>query len=432
LRDTGVQFASLAKRLAWLYGRTSGAVRWGLGRMERLLAALGHPERRFEVVHVAGTNGKGSVAALCAQALTGSVRVGLYTSPHLVRFGERIRVDGAPVADDVLASLLDRLLPLVEATDATFFEATTALAFLAFAEIGVDVAVVEVGLGGRLDATNVVTPRVAVVTAIDYDHQDVLGHTLEEIASEKAGIFKRNVPAVVGEPRRSLRPVFEDAARRVNAPLVFVDDVAAVECVDMALTGTRGRLRTSGWGSLEVDLPLVGEHQARNALVAAEALAQLPAAWRPTAAALLERWRRVRWPGRFEVVPRVPSGWWIFDVAHNSASIDALVATLQRVAPPRPWVAVLGVLADKDWRAIVRRLAPAVDELICVLPPSAPPARRWDPHEAATFAAALGVCARAAPFEAALADAERAGATAIVTGSFTTVGDARIRLGWDP
>lgn len=431
MREVAAPSLPWAERVARLYRRTRGGVRWGLERIQALLAAAGHPERRFAALHIAGTNGKGSVAALCAAALSEVGRVGLYTSPHLVRFEERIRVDGAPIDPDVLSKLLDRLESPIEETGATFFEATTALAFLAFAEVGVDIAVVEVGLGGRLDATNVIRPEVSVVTSIDYDHQEFLGDTLEAIAAEKAGIFKPGTPAIVGEPRASLRPVFLDAAHRVGAPVTFVDDVGAVESVAVSLDGTHTRLRTSEWGIVTIRLPLVGEHQARNALIAAEALARLPAAWRPSASIVAERWRHIRWPGRFEVVPRA-GGWWVFDVAHNPASIEALVRTLRRTSPPRPWVAVVGILGDKDWRSMVARLAPLMDELLCVAAPSAPPERQWDPAVAAETARSLGARARALSFDDALTYADATAATAIVTGSFTTVGDSRRALGLDP
>src|SRR5690606_5675739 len=182
----------------WLFARTSGGIRWGLERTEELLAGVGDPHRHFRSVLIGGTNGKGSVAALCDSVLREAAggRIGLYTSPHLVSFSERIRVDGVPVADDVLAAAAARLRASIERTGASFFEATTAMALLAFADAGVEMAVVEVGLGGRLDATNLLTPLVTAVTNVARDHEEYLGDDLAGIAREKGGIFKEGVPAL--------------------------------------------------------------------------------------------------------------------------------------------------------------------------------------------------------------------------------------------
>src|ERR1700741_4406771 len=187
---------------AWLFARPAGGIRWGLERTQELLAGVGDPHRRFRTIHVAGTNGKGSASALCDAALRAAhpgLTVGLYTSPHLVSFAERIRIGGRPAERELLLTCEARLREAIERSGATFFEATTAIAFLCFAEAGVDVAVVEVGLGGRVDATNVVAPDAVAVTNIARDHVEYLGDSLEEIAAEKAGTFKPGVPAVTGE-----------------------------------------------------------------------------------------------------------------------------------------------------------------------------------------------------------------------------------------
>src|SRR3954469_9264239 len=235
---------------AWLFARPTGGIRWGLERTEGLLGGVGDPHRRFRSLHVAGTKGKGSVSALCDAALRAadaSRSVGLYTSPHLVSFDERIRVGGRPVERELLLACEARLRPDIERTGATFFEATTAIAFLCFAEAGVDVAVVEGGLGGRLDSTNVLEPVACAVTNVARDHTEYLGESLEEIAAEKAGIFKPGVPAVVGEREPAQLGVLRGRARDAGAPVVVLDEVSSVEDVHVALEGTRFRLQSARW-----------------------------------------------------------------------------------------------------------------------------------------------------------------------------------------
>src|SRR5215216_213123 len=208
---------------AWLFARPTGGIRWGLERTLELLAGVGDPHRRFRSLHVGGTNGKGSVAALCDAALRAadpSRTVGLYTSPHLVSFDERIRIGGRTVERELLLACEARLRPEIERTGASFFEATTAIAFLCFAEAGVEAAVVEVGLGGRLDSTNVLEPEACAVTNVARDHTEYLGETLEEIAAEKAGIFKPGVPAVIGERDPHIRSVLAERAHAAGASSV--------------------------------------------------------------------------------------------------------------------------------------------------------------------------------------------------------------------
>ncbi|HEX2188890.1 MAG TPA: Mur ligase family protein, partial [Longimicrobiaceae bacterium] len=337
--------------LAWLYGRTTGGIRWGLERTEELLAGVGDPHRRFRALHVGGTNGKGSVAALCEAALREAApgrRVGAYTSPHLVRFAERIRVDGAPADDALLARCVERLRPDIERTGATFFEAATAVGFLCFAEAGVEVAVVEVGLGGRLDATNVLSPVATAVTNVARDHTEYLGGTREEIAREKAGIWKAGVPAVTAEADPGALGVLRDRAAAVGAPFWALDEAAAVEDVRVSAAGTAFRLRSAAWGGRDVRTRLVGAHQARNAALAAELLARLPAELRPGWEAVERGFAAARWPGRFQV-EEVRGTTFVLDVAHNPAGVAALAATLDAVELPRPLVLVAGILSDKDW-----------------------------------------------------------------------------------
>lgn len=418
---------------AWLFSRTTGGIRFGLERTEALLAGAGDPHRRFRAVHVAGTNGKGSVSALCESVLRTAhpgLRTGMYTSPHLVSFTERIRIGGRPISVGALADAEARLRPEVERLGATFFEATTALAFLCFAEAGVDVAVVEVGLGGRLDSTNVVEPMATAVTNVALDHVEYLGGTLEEIAWEKGGIFKPGVPAVIGETAPGPLAVLCHRADEAGAPRVEVDAHRAVSDVRVSLEGTRFRLDSERWGSREVRIPLVGAHQARNAAVAAELLAALPEDVRPSWEAVEAGFAAVRWAGRMQVV-RQRGATWILDVAHNPAGVAALTASLDAVDPPRPVVLIAAVLADKAWAAMLPPLLARADAAILTVADSAPAERRWDP-EAVARSLDAPVPLRVIPSLAdALMRAETLApyGTLLVTGSVHTVGDALAALG---
>ncbi len=420
---------------AWLFARPTGGIRWGLERTRELLAGVGDPHRRFRSLHVGGTNGKGSVSALCDAALRAADpgrTVGLYTSPHLVSFDERIRVGGRPVDRELLLACEARLRPDIERTGASFFEATTAIAFLCFAEAGVEAVVAEVGLGGRLDSTNVLTPEACAVTNVALDHTEYLGASLQAIAAEKAGIFKPGVPAVTGEREPAPLGVLRSAARDAGAPLVVLDEVASVGEVQVALEGTRFRLESARWGSRELRIPLIGAHQARNAALAAELLGILPDDLRPEWSAIEAGFAAVRWPGRMQV-ERVRGTTWVLDVAHNAAGVAALAATLDGLDLPQPVVLVTAILKDKDWAEMLPPLLARSDAAVLTVAPSSPPARRWEPASAAEQAGVFsGVPLRIIPdFAAALQRAETMAphGTVLVTGSVHTVGDALLELG---
>ncbi len=418
---------------AWLFARTTGGIRFGLERTEELLAGADHPHRRFRALHVAGTNGKGSVSALCESVLRAAHpgrTIGLYTSPHLVSFAERIRIGGRAIGLDRLAEAEARLRPEVERLEATFFEATTALAFLAFADAGADLAVVEVGLGGRLDSTNVVDPLATAVTNVARDHTEYLGESLEEIAFEKAGIFKPGIPAVIGETAPGPREVLRRCAADVGAPLVEVDGDRAISDVRMGLEGTRFRLASERWGARELRIPLIGAHQARNAALAAELLAVLPEDVRPSWEAVEAGFADARWAGRMQVV-RQRGATWMFDVAHNPAGVAALADALDAVDLPRPVVLITAILADKAWDEMLPPLLARADAAILTVADSAPGNRRWDPEQVARSLDA-SVPVRVIPrLEDALMRAETLApyGTLLVTGSVHTVGDALGVLG---
>ncbi|HSM37421.1 MAG TPA: cyanophycin synthetase [Longimicrobiales bacterium] len=429
-RERVPTYADLVDRL---FPRLSGGIRWGLDRTRALLASVGDPQRSFPCLHVAGTNGKGTVCHMVEEALRLSgLRTGLYTSPHLVEFRERIRLDGEPIEEDALLEAAALLWGEIEATGATFFEATTAIGLLAMARAEVDVAVVEVGLGGRLDATNAIEPEVCAITRVDMDHATYLGDSLVRVAGEKAGIFKAGVPAVVaGGQEPEAMAALRARARDVGAPLTL----ARPEARSGALGRPRWFAATGTLGEVPLAPALRGAHHLDNAAVAAHVLAALGPALRPSAEAAARGIARAAPPGRFQRL-RARGVDWILDVAHNPAGAVALERTLAATAPRRPVIAVVGIVADKDWRAMLAALAPGVDRLVLTTAPGVPEERRWDPAAAGAEVGELGLVAP--DFGSALDEAVRLAGrgpggraprlsqvgTVVVMGSFHTVGGA--------
>lgn len=416
--------------LDFLFARTTGQWRLGLERVEEFLGAIGNPHHRLRCLHIAGTNGKGSVCASLETVLRArGLRVGKYTSPHLVDFRERFVIDGAPVAEEAIVDFIGRWTPTVERIGATFFEATTAMAFQIFADAGVDIAIIETGLGGRLDATNVVRPLVAGVTGIAIDHTEYLGATREEIAPEKAGIFKRGVPAVVGEPEPVIKDLLVSEAVRLGAePIRSVADEGHAANVLVGGKGTSFTWVREDGAPLAVTTGLPGRHQAINAMVTLTMLDALPAPWRVPPGEAAPLLANVRLPGRFS-----RHGQWLFDVAHNPDGAAVTALTLQATRPERPVCALVSVLGDKDWRGMLRALSGTVDHFILTNAPTSPASRAWSDTEALEFALAQGWSAELEPdFDAALALASARGGTVLVTGSFHTVGDAMARLQVSP
>jgi dihydrofolate synthase / folylpolyglutamate synthase len=420
-----VALSDYREALDYLFARTTGVSRLGLERTAALSRSLGEPHQQFHALHVAGTNGKGSVAATLEALLRArGLRVGKYTSPHLVDFRERIVVDGQPVSERAVVEFIERWTPEVERLGATFFEATTVMAFEQFARARVDIAVVEVGLGGRLDATNVLTPLAAGVTSIGFDHMEYLGETLEEIAGEKAGIFKPGIPAAIGErDERIRRRLAELAQARGARPIRVVADAWDLGAVSIGAAGTTFTLGTPA-GRWQLTTPLCGAHQASNAALALAMLADVADPFRVSPADANRALATVSLPGRFQRVGR-----YIFDVAHNVDGAVVLGHTLAAVAPGAPVVAVLCVLRDKDWRGMMRALAPYVTRFVLTDAPSAPASRAWDVDAAAVYARSQRWSAGVVrDFAQALDEAAAHGATVLITGSFHTVGDAMARL----
>lgn len=335
---------------------------FNLDRMFALMTELGNPHTAYPVIHVAGTKGKGSTSALCAAALTAAgYKTGLYTSPHLLDFCERIQVDCMPISHAHLAALVEEIKPAVEGVPyLTTFEITTALGFLSFARQGVDAAVIEVGLGGRLDATNIVRPAVAVVTSISYDHMLVLGDTLAKIAFEKAGIIKRGVPVVSAPQNNEALEVLEQVCAERAAPLTLVGRDVTVEPLTHSLDGQTFAVGAVGGERLELSLPLLGPHQIRNAATAFAALKH--SGLEVTDAAIREGFASVHWPARFEIVRREPPV--IFDSAHNQDSFANLRDTLELCFPGRPVLLVFGASEDKNLPGMLVEMKPKIKTLL--------------------------------------------------------------------
>jgi dihydrofolate synthase/folylpolyglutamate synthase len=340
--------------LRWLYGlEAAKGMDFKLERVALALARLGNPQDRFAAVHVAGTNGKGSVAATI-EAILGAAgyRVGLYTSPHLIRFRERIRIGGEEIAEDEVVSLTAEIQRVASGggIELTFFEFVTVMAFLHFARRGVDAAVVEVGLGGRLDATNVIDPRVSVITTIGIDHAEYLGETTAAIAAEKGGIIKPGRPVVLGRLRPAARRVLRRMARAAGAPVSEAG-------IDYTMSDEEEpAFRGLGWRFDSLRLGLRGAYQRDNAATALAALARLGAELPVTEAAIRRGLASVRWPGRFEIVGERPMT--ILDGAHNADGARALRREIEAVAAGRDLHVLFAVMKDKDWRPMVRQIAP--------------------------------------------------------------------------
>jgi dihydrofolate synthase/folylpolyglutamate synthase len=361
----------LAEAEAWLEGLINlerspdlRHARLSLAPVRDLLARIGEPGRRLRVLHIAGSKGKGSTALLCEALLReAGASTGAFTSPHLERWTERFRIDGHEVPGDTLAAAIAALRPHVEELRAgpeppSFFDVTTAAAFQLFADAGVDVAILEVGLGGRLDSTNVVAPAVCCITSIELEHTDRLGDSLAAIAGEKAGIAKAGVPLVVGALPAEAAAVVEARARELGCPLARLGHELRVELLDEGIDGSRFRFADAAFAA-ELELSAPGRHQVSNAALALASVRRLGRLDDAALRGAAERaFRRIALPGRVEILGRAP--WIIVDAAHTAASARALAATLQRI-PRRRSHLVLSVSAGKDLAAICSALVPEAD-----------------------------------------------------------------------
>lgn len=411
-------------RFLYSLGNEMRTAKLGLERVEVLLAELGHPERACRFVHVAGTNGKGSVCAMLESALReAGHRTGLYISPHLVEPVERIQIGGRPVSEaqftrafnDVHAAAEDLLRREALEAHPSYFETLTAMAFLLFRELGAEMVVLETGLGGRLDATNVVEPELAVITPIDFDHERYLGNSIESIAREKAGILKPGAPAVFARQRPEALRVLEERASELAIPVAHTSSWR-LDSLEVHRDGHRALIQGRS-GCVHLECPLAGEHQVENALTAVAALELLGV---PVQA--IERGiSRTRWPGRLERVATAPEI--ILDGAHNPAGVRALAAYIRRFYAGRPVWIVYGAMRDKSLDEIAGLLAPLAERIILTSPNSHRALRAellgaFFDHPAAEVAPGVEAAlerAAAAPLETAV----------FITGSLMLVGEAR-------
>jgi dihydrofolate synthase / folylpolyglutamate synthase len=381
---------------------------FNLDRMFALMASLGDPQKKYPIIHVAGTKGKGSVSALCAAALQAAgYRAGLYTSPHLIDFCERIQINGEPISHEQLNELIDEIKPHVAKIEKlTTFEITTALAFMAFAKYDVTAAVFEVGLGGRLDATNVVTPKVSVITSLSYDHTAVLGNTLALIAGEKAGIIKDGVPVVSSPQKDESLQVLERVAREKNGEFTLVGRDVTFELIKSSLEGQELTMDNRPWtmvngplSTVHLKIPLLGSHQIENAATAYTALkiSGIPI----TDEQIQKGFSQVKWPARFEVVRRDPPV--IFDSAHNQDSFEKLSETLETYFPNRKVYLIFGASEDKNIPGMFAALKPKIAKIILT---RADHPRALEVEKIASLADQAGAAHEAAvPVKAALARA---------------------------
>ena len=424
--------------LDWLFSLAQFGIKFGLDNIHALVAELGHPERQYRTIHVAGTNGKGSVTAIVERALRhAGFRTGRYTSPHLLDLSERFAVDGMPVSQ---ADMIDAVATVRAAVERlqdrgvlevhpTFFEVTTAVGFELFRRHAVDIAVCEVGLGGRLDATNVLSPMACAITSIGFDHEQYLGHTLGAIATEKAGIIKPRVPVVVGPMAPEAADAISARAAAVDAPLTWaMDGVRIGEVASLPSGAQRFTLCTAARDYDEVELALGGAHQVDNAVVAVRLLEQLEDLGLTIGAVAITRaLASVRWPGRLELVPLPDGRSALLDAAHNAAGAEALAAHLGRGAERRPLV--FAAMRDKDATAMIRALAPCVARVVVT--------RASNPRSAepADLAALIRQLAPGVPVETAetpagaLARAWHSNPHIVVAGSIFLLADVMKELG---
>ena len=363
---------------------------FSLDRISHLMGQLGHPHRRYPTLHVAGTKGKGSTCAFAASILQAAgLQVGLYTSPHLISFRERIQINGQPIPEEDLVGVVEQIQPFVS-PDLTYFEVTTACAFLHFALEKVEVAVIEVGLGGRLDATNVLEPAVTGITPISLDHMTKLGNSLGKIALEKAGILKSSVPLVMGIQEPEASEVIRRVASAQIAPLHPVEQEVKAEILRVDRNGTRCRLKTPAGFYPDLFIPLLGRHQVMNAAMAirmVELLAGCPGRFSLLEESVRKGIARTSWPGRCQWFGEIPP--LFLDGAQNTASAEVLRRSVEELFPGRRVTLVLGVSLDKDLEGMAQVFGPWADRLLltrALVPRAESPEvlaqlfRPWHPH----------------------------------------------------
>ena len=411
------------------------AMKFDLANIRALSSQMGDPWKKFRSVHIAGTNGKGSTAAITESILrSAGIRTGLYTSPHLEHINERIRIAGANLSDQEFAEAFTRLHQLIEQmlssgalpAHPTFFECLTAMAFDVFARANVEIAVLEVGMGGRLDATNIVTPAVSVITQIDFDHEAYLGHSIEQIAFEKAGIIKRGIPVVTSAEDTVALEVIRRRAAELSAPIVEIDRAYCVELLASDIRGSRAQIssRENDFDAT-ISVPLPGKFQVRNAVTALATVRLLAQnGVKISDAQIVDGITRVRWPGRLEQISAHPDVF--LDGTHNPAGARELAAFLDENFAGRKIYLVFGAVRDKSVDEIASRLFPRAAKVFITAPKQS---RAISPSALAEMTSDLASNLEVIPepldaLERAIAAAIPDGVV-IATGSLYLVGDLR-------
>ncbi len=416
---------SYEEAVAYLFGLQKYGIKFGLSKTSNLLRAFGNPHHHGKYIHIAGTNGKGSVAAMLESILMNSgLKVALYTSPHLVRFTERFRINGKEIDRSLAAELVNDLKTVIHPTQPpTFFEVITAMALIHFAREKPDISIMEVGMGGRLDATNVIRPMVSVITNISLEHQFFLGRRLTDIAREKAGIIKPGIDLVTAATQPQVIGVFRDTCERRRAPFWRVGK-------EIRYRSQGAKLHYYGLGRAEKDLEpaLMGRHQLRNAALALAVVELLGrGGFAVSSEHIREGLKQTRWPGRMQIVSHKPLI--ILDGAHNPEAIRILVEAMRDAFKWKRLILVLGVMGDKDIPKIIRRVVPLADYILYTRPEYS---RAADPEILMKEAAPLGK--RGEIVQTIPEALKRAkgrsgpGDVILVTGSLFTVGEAKACL----
>ncbi len=363
--------------VSYLNGLSRFGSRPGLTTIQYLLYLIGNPEKRLKVIHIAGTNGKGSTSSMLAKGLTKiGYKVGLYTSPHLFSIRERIKIDGTDITEEEFATLVEKIIPYVERVSRkegcfhpTFFETLTAMAFWYFAEKKVDISIIETGMGGRFDATNVTYPLISLITHIARDHTNFLGWEIEKIAEEKCGIIKGGIPVVSGIQDDGVKEVITTFSSYKGSPFYILNS-GKVSHISLTENGTDFVYKDEKGVSYNVCIPLIGYHQAENAALSIYASEILRKHWDYDfpLSRFIESLREVKWPGRFQIVSKRP--YIILDGAHNLDGVKRLVETLESLFPNRKTVIVSGILKDKEYREMAKLLAPFAKKIVVTTPES--------------------------------------------------------------
>ncbi len=336
-------YSDLSSLLKSLYSLQRHGIKLGLEHTYRLLESIGNPHDGLVLIHVAGTNGKGSTCAMISSMLRAfGKKVGLYTSPHLLHFNERIRVDGFPISDQEIIMFMNKAEDDIMQIESTFFETTTAMALDHFKNNEVDVAVIETGLGGSLDSTNVINPVLSVITPVSLDHRDILGEDIVKIATEKAGIIKPGVPLILAEQEKKVERLFQKKADQVNSEIQIVKNSMVLD-IDFDQNGCHFSFESDLY-----HLPLIGTHQAYNAAMAVKSVQKYDSTIKT--AELQTGLKTVQWPGRLEKV----DNFIYYDVAHNQAGISSVIKTIKRLYPNRPLIGLFCLKNDKEFVLIAK------------------------------------------------------------------------------